>query len=273
MDFKVLNKYFPNGVVAFDLETTGLSPLMHEIIEVAAVKVQGNEVSTFSSLIKPNEPIPPFTTEIHGITDDMVKDSPSAKIVIKEFIDFFSGCSLIAHNAKFDIGFIVNHMHHEKVEVFDSEVHCSCKLARAFVPSKNHKLATLCETLEIPLINHHRALDDSWAALKIYAHALTKIQNDREFRQGRLLNLEDFKKNDNMLLPEKIEGLRPFVEKQETVEIKYNGGSMKGKYREIRPIGFLPLPEGNILYAHCLISDMYKSFHVKKIVDFREVEK
>ncbi len=244
---------------------------MHEIIEVAAVKVLGNQVTTFESLIKPKNPIPPFTTEIHGITDDMVKDSPDVKNVIKKFIEFFEGSSVVAHNSKFDIGFIVNHMHHEKIDVFNSEVYCSCKIARNLIPSRNHKLSTLCETLQIPLENHHRALDDTWACLKIFAQALKKVQSDKDLKSGHLLNLLDFKKNENMLLPKKIEGLRSFVESQSEVMIKYSGGSQKNKFRKIRPISFLPLPEGNILYAHCLASDLYKSFHVKKIVDFRVV--
>ncbi len=271
-DIKTLNKFFPKGIVCFDVETTGLSPLMHEIIEIAGIRVKGHQVETFSELIKPDNPIPENTIKIHGITDEMVSTCDSAKNVMPKFLDFIKGHSLVAHNAKFDIGFLVNYMHHENQEMFFSEIYCSCKLARQVVQSENHKLSTLCEFLEISLDNHHRALDDAIATIKVFAHSLDKLTHLRLLKKGYLFNLKEFETNSNLVLPKKIEGLKDFVAGQKTVQIKYKGGSMRGKFRPIRPIGFLPLPEGNVLYAHCLVSDLYKSFKVSKIVDFKEGE-
>ena len=268
-DIKQLNKFFPKGIVCFDVETTGLSPLMHEIIEIAGIKVHGHKVEFFSKLIKPNITIPDKTIKIHGITNEAVKDADSAKIVIPQFLDFIRGHSLVAHNAKFDVGFLVNYMHHKKLEIFFSEIYCSCKLARQVIKSENHKLSTLCEFLEISLENHHRALDDSVATIKVFARSLAELTGERHLKKGYLFNLKDFA-NKEMLLPKKIEGLKEYVDEQKVVDIKYRGGSMKGQYRPIRPLSFLPLPEGNVLYAHCLTSDLYKSFKLTKIADFRE---
>ena len=271
-DIKFLNKYFPKGIVCFDVETTGLSPLMHEIIEIAGIKVHGHKVETFSELIKPNIIIPDNTIKIHGITNEMVKDADSAKNVIPKFLEFIRGHSLVAHNGKFDVGFLVNYMHHKKLDVFFSEIYCSCKLARQVIKSENHKLITLCEFMDIDIENHHRALDDAVATIKIFARSLEKLTDQRHLKKGYLFNLKDFSKNSNMLLPKKIEGLKDYIDEQKAVEIKYRGGSMKGKFRPVRPISFLPLPEGNVLYAHCLTSDLYKSFKLTKIADYREIK-
>ena len=73
------------------------------------------------------------------------------------------------------------------------------------------------------------------------------------------------------MIPEKLIGLISKIEKKQVIDIKYNGGSRRGEFRPIRPISLLPLPEGNVLYAHCLESDVYKSFALKKISEFREL--
>jgi len=268
----MINKYFPKGLVAFDLETSGLSPLMDEIIEIAAIKVIGSEISSYETLIKPKKPIPPFTTDIHGITDDMVKDSPSIGEVLPEFLEFAAGHTWVAHNSKFDVGFVVFNMHQEKIDFFDTEVFCSCKLSRKLVKgSENHKLNTLAKFFNVELENHHRALDDTMACLKIFAQTLKKVVKEREFKDGRIMNVLDFKKTLEVDIPKNVKGIQKYLENQTPIEIKYKGGTMKGQFRPIRPVSLLPLPQGNVLYAHCLTSDIYKSFSLKKITEYREI--
>jgi DNA polymerase-3 subunit epsilon len=272
-EFKIINKHFPQGLVAFDLETSGLSPLVDEIIEIAAIKVVGNKVETFEELVRPSRAIPQYTTDIHGITDDMVKDAASIDEVLPRFLDFANGHSLVAHNSKFDVGFIVYDMHNKELPFFSSDVYCSCKLSRKFVSkAENHKLNTLAEFFNVPLENHHRALDDTFACLKVFAQTLLKLKKDAHLKEGHLLNLKDFEKTPFVEIPEKLRGIIDHLEKQTPIEIKYKGGSMKGQFRLVRPVSILTLPQGNILYAHCLKSDIYKSFSLKKITDWREIE-
>lgn len=68
--------YFPKGIVAFDLETTGLSPLLDKIIEISAIKIT-DKIETFHSLIDPKIPIPDITSKIHGLYDEDVKGALS----------------------------------------------------------------------------------------------------------------------------------------------------------------------------------------------------
>ena len=273
-EVKIINKFFPKGLVAFDLETSGLSPLVDEIIEIAAIKIIDNKMETFSTLVRPSKPIPAYTTDIHGITDEMVKDCDTIDTVLPKFLEFSRGHALVAHNSKFDIGFIVYDMHQNELPFFNSQVYCSCKLARRYVSgSENHKLNTLAKFFNVPLENHHRALDDTFACLKVFAQTLLKLKKEKFLEEGRLLNLKDFEKATFTEIPEKIKGIISYLEKQTPIEIKYKGGSMKGQFRPVRPISILTLPQGDILYAHCLKTDIYKSFSIRKIVDWREIDK
>lgn len=258
--------------MAFDLETSGLSPLMDEIIEIAAIKVIGNQIEAYETLVKPERPIPPFTTEIHGITDEMVADARSIGEVLPEFLEFASDHSWVAHNSKFDVGFVVYNMHQQKIPFFNAKVFCSCKLSRKLVKgSENHKLNTLAEFFNIKLENHHRALDDTMACLKIFAQTLKKVTREKDFKEGHIMNVMDFEKTLEVDIPKGVKGIKKYLENQTPIEIKYKGGTMKGKFRPIRPVSLLPLPHGNVLYAHCLKSDLYKSFSLKKIIEFREI--
>lgn len=92
-------------IVFFDLETTGIDVVNDRIVEISLVKifVDGKEeIKTMR--INPEMPIPPQSTEIHGISDDDVKDEPSFKIVAKDVAKFIEGCDLAGYNSnKFDI--------------------------------------------------------------------------------------------------------------------------------------------------------------------------
>ena len=92
-------------LVVFDIESTGTSPRRDRIIELAAVKLMpdGSEESK-CWLMNPTIPIPPETTAIHGISDDLVKDCPTFAEKAAEILEFFRGCDLSGFNAdRFDI--------------------------------------------------------------------------------------------------------------------------------------------------------------------------
>ena len=267
---------FPNGIIALDLETTGLSPLIDKVIELSAIKITPYGEEVFDELIDPQIEIPQFTIDIHGITNDMVQGKPLLKDVLPSFVNFMGSLPLVAHNAKFDLGFIVFGMHQCKMDLNEIHVYCSCKFSRYSLKGMpNFKLATLTKELEIPLENHHRALDDAIACLKVYAKGLSIFKKpDRKIlNEGYLFKMKDFEKQSDFEIPNGLQPILDKVKKQEIIEIKYRGGSLKNQFRPIRPISFLPMPQGNMLYAHCLHSDMYKSFSLKKISQLREVSK
>lgn len=104
---KRLSKYVDNYVV-FDLETTGISAVKDDIIEISALKVKNHEqVETFSRLVNPRRPIPAGATKVNGITDEMVQSEPGLEFILPEFLDFIDGEILIGHNIQsFDLLFL-----------------------------------------------------------------------------------------------------------------------------------------------------------------------
>jgi DNA polymerase III epsilon subunit family exonuclease len=157
-----------NDVVVFDLETTGLEATKCEIIEIGAVKIsKGKIVETFETLIKPSCHIPEDSTEIHGITDEMVANCPSVKQVLPDFYKFCYGSTIMAYNIDFDYKFI-SIWGKKQGLIFDNKQMDVLLLARLYVPGlKNFKLSTVCKKLDVSLENAHRAVHDAMATAEV----------------------------------------------------------------------------------------------------------
>ncbi len=91
----------------FDVETTGMSAPNDRIVELAAIRVETDgSLRRFETLLHPGCPIPARVSAVHRITDGMVKDSPRFAEVGHKLLDFLDGSTLVAHNARFDLGFL-----------------------------------------------------------------------------------------------------------------------------------------------------------------------
>lgn len=174
MSYDILRgkKNILNSFVVFDFETTGLSPLRDEIIEIGAIRVDdihAKEHKTFCTFVKPRSPISNRITAINGIDNDMVADADDISSVIKEFHEFIGDLPLVAHNASFDMKFLLHNMQAHGLEFLGNKVVDTLSLARkAFPDIDNHKLTTLVEHIGINVDQSHRAFDDSMAALMVY---------------------------------------------------------------------------------------------------------
>ena len=97
-----------DSYVVFDIETTGFSPVKNRIIEIGAVKVvEGKIVDRFSTFVNPRVPIPFRIEQLTSINDEMVMDAPGIEEVLPEFLKFCEGTIFVAHNANFDMSFIM----------------------------------------------------------------------------------------------------------------------------------------------------------------------
>ena len=280
-EIELLLKYFPKGIVAFDLEMTGLSPVFDKIIEIAALKIDSNgDVTTFHKMINPLITIPDYTIEYHGITNEMVRDCPSLKVPLKEFTDFYGNHPLLAHNAQFDMGFIVRGNHEYNYPFSLSDIFDSCKFSRALYKKeknlelrpKSFKLSDLAKFFDFSF-THHKALDDAIICLKVYIKCLEKFNDYTGQRTLKdlsfLFKINSFKKPIEYELPKKLTPIREFLKTREKVYIKYKGSSTGDNFRPIKPIALIPMPQGLILYAECLNDNLNKHFMVKKIKDLK----
>ena len=160
--------------VAFDTETTGLSPIKDRIIELGALKFcNGKVLDSKSWLIYPGRDIPHRAKAIHGIGNNLVKDEPSFKDIYPRFEQFIDGTVLIAHNARFDIAFIQEEIKRNHLNPPPNTIIDSLSLFRNWFPeSDSYSLEGLCTYLEISPEGLHRALSDSWVIFQILSKGL-----------------------------------------------------------------------------------------------------
>jgi len=165
--------------VVFDIETTGLSSINDNIIEIGAVKIKNLQiVDTFETFVNPQVHISKFITKLTGITDDMVKEYPSIEEILPKFLDFIKDSILVAHNANFDVTFIKTKARNLGMEV-DNPVLDTLELSRHMYENlKNYKLDTVAQHLGVSLENHHRAVDDAKATAEIFIKSINKLKEN-----------------------------------------------------------------------------------------------
>ncbi|WP_126426451.1 PolC-type DNA polymerase III [Brevibacillus marinus] len=164
--------------VVFDTETTGLNPAEHTIIEIAAVKMRGTEIiEQWSELIDPQVPIGPKTTEITGITNEMLAGKPTIDVVLRKFQAFVQDAVLVAHNAEFDQGFLEACAKRIGMQPWRNPFLDTLPLARMLYSGmRNYRLGTLAKKFNVPLIQAHRALDDTVALAHVFQYMLKDLR-------------------------------------------------------------------------------------------------
>ena len=152
----------PDSLVLVDLETTGANPVEDRITEIAVMRVErGRVVECWQSLVNPGRRIPALIQRIIGITDDMVADAPAFAELADHVRTLLDGSVFVAHNARFDYGFIRNE--YARIgEQFEAPVLCTVKLSRALYPEYHkHGLDALIERHGFVCDARHRAMGDA----------------------------------------------------------------------------------------------------------------
>uniref|UniRef100_UPI0040477314 exonuclease domain-containing protein n=1 Tax=Rheinheimera sp. TaxID=1869214 RepID=UPI0040477314 len=159
----------PNRLyVVLDVETTGGKAGTDRITEIGAVKLQGGEVlDTFNTLINPERHIPSFISRLTGISNAMVESAPRFADIANQLSAFLQGAVFVAHNAKFDYGFIRSEFARCEIP-FDMPQLCTVVNMRRYYPGlQSYSLGKLCAEFDIKLTNHHRALADATATVEL----------------------------------------------------------------------------------------------------------
>jgi len=166
----------------YDVETTGMSPSRDRIVEISAVRIDTDNTRTqYSTLVNPLMPIPAYSTKIHNITDEMVNNAPHFGIVGQEFTDFAAGSTLVAHNARFDLGFLQESLNREVLPLWEGKTMDTLPLVkRAYPGLETYKLQSLREVFNLSddVGPAHRAYADvAWTVemLEITLTALMKV--------------------------------------------------------------------------------------------------
>ena len=160
-----------------DLETTGGSSEFEAITEIGAVKYRGGEeIGRFATLVNPQRAIPSFITVLTGITDSMVASAPTIDETLEPLLEFIGDSVLVAHNARFDVGFVNAALVRAGRERLSNRVLDTVGLARRLVGADvdNCKLATLAASLGLAHQPSHRAINDVLATGDLLHHLIER---------------------------------------------------------------------------------------------------
>ncbi|MFD2045842.1 ATP-dependent DNA helicase DinG [Ornithinibacillus salinisoli] len=184
--------------VVVDLETTGNSTNIDQIIEVGIVVIENNEiVDEFSTLLRPNKPIPPFVSKLTGISDSDVAFAPLFEEMASDVVEIFKNSYLIAHNVPFDLGFLNAELQSVGMNQLNNPVIDTVELTRIMYPqAPSYKLGQLAEYLHIIHHDPHRALSDAIVTAKLFIQLRRKMESLPLETVEHLLKLEKSFKSD-----------------------------------------------------------------------------
>jgi DNA polymerase III subunit epsilon len=161
--------------VVFDLETTGLALAQSRICEIGAVRIDGLEpAETFETLVAPPHPMMRRVGCLAGISNDVLQRAPPIETALRQFSAFADNAILVAHNARFDIGFV----NHELARLDGSRLAAividTLPLARNLLHGRVERtsLASLAFFFGVSVEPCHRALPDALATAEVFVHLL-----------------------------------------------------------------------------------------------------
>jgi DNA polymerase III epsilon subunit family exonuclease len=264
--------------VAFDTETTGLSPVAAKLIELCGVKfsLKDGVIDTFATLIDPQDDIPPEATAVHGITDDMVDGQPSCREAVTGFFEWLGTDStvLAAHNAPFDIGFLDTAISRLRLPVPSIPVLDTLNLSRRLLPeAPNHRLQTLAEFLQLESGGYHRALADSHHVRNLLVKLLSLVPevtcwsdltgycNPFKFSDLGAPILDRLH-----TMPAGFDYIATAITNGEKVSLVYRGSR---SYRLVTPRSVHSWKGNVYLTAYCHLSDAERTFRLDKIDRFQ----
>lgn len=151
-----------------DLETTGTIAERDRITEIAIIRYDGEHTERWSQLLNPETAIPPFVEQLTGISQAMVADQPVFADVAEQIQQLLRGHMLVAHNARFDYGFLKNEFRRLGMS-YRAPVLCTLKLSRKLFPQfVKHNLDSIIERHHIVVGERHRAMTDADALLQFW---------------------------------------------------------------------------------------------------------
>ncbi len=273
------NQGLDDDYVVFDIETTGLSTIYNKIIEIGAVKVSKGQITDkFSTFVNPLEPIPYKIEELTGISDNMVSSSPTIEEVLPKFLEFSKDCVMVAHNADFDMSFIISEGNKLGIEA-DYTILDTVALARLLIPQiSKYTLDNVAKALNVSLENHHRAVDDAGCTAEIFVKFIEMLKQRDVFSLAQVNELgenseEKVKKlptNHAVILALNETGRVNLYELISDSNIKYFS-----RRPRIPKSNYLKHKEGLLIGSACEAGELYRAIlggkseqEIARIVDF-----
>ena len=163
-----------------DIETTGLSPNREKITEIAIYVHDGEKVvDEFVTLLNPEVDIPYRITQLTGINNRMVEESPKFYEVAKRIVEMTEDTTIVGHNVNFDYNFIRKEFRELGYDYYRKKI-CTTRLSRKLLPGRrSYSLGKLCQELGITNPQRHRAFGDASATMRLF-EILLKVEKNVE---------------------------------------------------------------------------------------------
>lgn len=164
-----------------DVETSGSK---NKITEISIFKYDGKQViDEFTSLVNPEVYIPDFITSLTGIDNATVADAPTFAEVANAILAITEGTTFVAHNVNFDYNVIRNEFKALGIE-FNRKKLCTVRLSRKLLPGhKSYSLGKLCKSLNINIVDRHRARGDAEATVVLFEMLLNQEETEKVFAE------------------------------------------------------------------------------------------
>ena len=209
-------------ILVLDTETTGLDYEKDKIIEIGIVELNDNILSQhyFHEYINPEKEISLSAQNIHGISNEFLKNKPVFHEIVKKFLDFIKNDTLIIHNSAFDTKFINKELENCGFGGLNNNIIDTIKIAKKEFPGQMVSLDSLCRKLNIVNTRneYHGALLDATLLTKVYLKLTTGKQEKLNFIENKSEKASNQDENDqlkkNFLTP------RNFLMKLSDVEEK-----------------------------------------------------
>ena len=278
---------------ALDVETTGLTPLVDDLIEVAAVRFQADRtLDEYSALVNPGRAIPQEAIAVHGITDAVIrKEGRPAREVLPEFRKILGPptMALVAHNAAFDLGFLATEFARLGIDFPQQPVYDTLELAHKILPGLAHyDLGTVASALGVTADEAHRGLADAHTVMGILAGLAERGSTGSPPRTesrggGPLTKLAELSRRARPLTfascavktikaPPGLELLEQAARVGWEVEIVYEGGTQGGGWRRVTPLALLERRGAGYLAAFCHRDQREKFYRLDRIRQVREAD-
>ena len=172
---------YPNTYVVIDVETSGLLPEKHEIIELGAILVKENDIAErFSILVRPQTAIIPMIEEITGISNTMLqKEGVQVSEALQQFIAILSDFPIVSHNVDFDLSFLRKACADCNLTPLSNRSIDTLALSRRKVKQvNNYKLSTLATHFGIESLQKHRSLADCEITYQLFEKLIKSSTSD-----------------------------------------------------------------------------------------------
>jgi len=262
--------------VAFDLETTGLSPLDDRIVEVGAERFDesGRVLATFERLVNPLRPSGAVARSVHGISDETLALAETAEVVLPDFVRFLGdpkATILLAHHAAFDAGFLGQELVRAGLPIPEHSVVDTLAWARRRWPDfGSHKLANLAKRLALDPAPAHRALADSDRVRGVFL-ALRLDESGRDEPPPPPLAYPIFDGAGPPPIPQGWRNVAEAIGRDEVVRIEYDGGTRGPHPRDVSPKRFAHRGGVAYLVAVCHLDRKLKEFQIDRVRSYQVI--